>query len=86
MLDALGGTGRVSYKLRQEGKQVFYNDIPKFNSIIGTALIENSGVKPSDHDMSMILRPSGSIKYPSFISDTFRDIYYTDEAITNPAL
>ena len=40
VLDAFGGTGCVSYKMKEEGKKVTYNDILPFNSIIGKALIE----------------------------------------------
>ena len=38
VLDAFGGTGTVAYRMKKEGKKVTYNDILKFNSIIGKAL------------------------------------------------
>ena len=43
-LDAFGGTGTISYRLKQEHKRVTYNDSLKFNYWIGQALIENSSV------------------------------------------
>ena len=45
VLDAFGGTGIVGYFLKMKDKQVFYNDILKFNYYIGTALIENENTK-----------------------------------------
>ena len=79
VLDAFGGTGCVSYKFKQEGKQVVYNDILNFNNVIGTALIENNDVLLSDNDIEKIINPQQGIEYPTFIFDTFKDIYFTDE-------
>jgi adenine-specific DNA methylase len=54
-LDAFGGTGSVSHLLKRKGKQVFYNDILKFNHIIGKALIENDSTKLTDEDIDFFL-------------------------------
>ena len=78
-LDAFGGTGIVGYFLKTRGKQVFYNDILKSNYFIGTALIENDSTKLSHDDIDFLLQPHPDINYPTFIQDTFSDIYYTDE-------
>lgn len=78
-LDAFGGTGCFAYKAKQERKGVTYNDILPFNHIIGRALIENPGVKLSEDDVSYILDVESADKAPTFIQDTFKDIYYTDE-------
>lgn len=77
-LDAFGGTGSVGYILKQKGKRVTYNDILKFNWYIGLALIENDAVRLSQSDIDFLLTRHSKIKYPSFVSDTFRDIYFTD--------
>lgn len=79
VLDAFGGTGAVSYKMKQEKKSVTYNDILKFNSIIGKALIENNNEKIEAADLEFILRDHDDIPYPTFIQDTFKDIYFTDD-------
>ena len=50
VLDAFGGTASVSLLFKRYGKQVFYNDLLKFNQIIGTAVIENSTVKVTPED------------------------------------
>ena len=78
-LDAFGGTGCIAHLLKQEGKTVTYNDILKFNSIIGKALIENDKEIITPEDLSFILRKHTEILYPNFIEETFPDIYFTDE-------
>lgn len=79
VLDAFGGTGSVGYMYKKNGKQVFYNDSLAFNHYVGLALIENGSVILTDEDVNLILRKQPKIKYPSFIYDTFHDIYFTDE-------
>ena len=79
VLDAFGGTGCVGYMYKKNGKQVFYNDSLKFNHYVGFALIENKETFLNDEDLDFILKKQFKIKYPSFIYDTFHDIYFTDE-------
>ncbi|HAX61566.1 MAG TPA: DNA methyltransferase [Elusimicrobia bacterium] len=78
VLDAFGGTGCVSYMYKKNGKRVIYNDSLKFNYYIGLALIENSKTILDDNDTDFILKKHSNINYPTFIYDTFHDIYYTD--------
>ena len=78
-LDAFGGTGCFAYKAKQEGKFVTYNDILPFNALIGKALIENQGTLLSDDEVSWLLDVDSVKDAPTFIEDTFHDIYYTDE-------
>jgi len=77
-LDAFGGTGSVGYMLKSKGKAVTYNDILRFNWYVGTALIENENVKLTDEDVQFILEEHSSVSYPTFVFDTFHDIYFTD--------
>ena len=79
VLDAFGGTGCVGYMFKRNGKQVIYNDYLRFNYYIGLALIENKNTTLNDHDLDFILKKHHKIIYPSFVSETFRDIYFTDE-------
>lgn len=79
VLDAFGGTGSVAYMFKGKDKKVIYNDILKFNYYIGLALIENGEVKLTDEDICFLLTKHNDITYPTFIADTFRGIYYTDE-------
>lgn len=77
-LDAFGGTGTISHRLKQENKEVTYNDSLKFNYWIGQALIENSNVTLGKDEVRWIL-DSYDESYPSLVADTFADIYYLDE-------
>lgn len=79
VLDAFGGTSVVSYKFKKHGKQVTYNDILFFNSIIGKALIENDSEQLTTEDLEFILTKHDDMDYPNFIERTFEDVYYTDE-------
>ena len=79
VLDAFGGTACISYKMKEEGKKVTYNDILPFNYIIGKALVENDDTFLSDDDIEYILKPHCNVSYPNFIERTFQDIYFTDE-------
>lgn len=78
-LDAFGGTGSVAYKLKNEGKEVTYNDILPFNYIIGKCLIENNSVKLGNDELTDIITEHSSISYPNFVENNFKDIYFTDE-------
>lgn len=79
VLDAFGGTGCVGYMFKKNGKQVFYNDSLKFNHYVGLAIIENSKTTLTNEDIDFILKKHSKIKYPTFIYDTFHEIYFTDE-------
>lgn len=78
-LDAFGGTGAVAYRFKQAEKQVVYNDVLQFNCQIGLALIENKEVCLTPTDIDWLLTSHPDIVYPTFIQDTFYDIYFTDE-------
>ena len=78
-LDAFGGTGSVGYMFKKKGKKVTCNDILKFNWYIGLALIENDAAKLAQEDVDFIVKRHTDMKYPTFIHDTFHDIYFTDE-------
>lgn len=78
-LDAFGGTGSVAYRLKQKGKQVIYNDLLKFNWLIGLALIENDSEVLSYEEIDFLVTKHPGIKYPTFVYNTFKDIYFSDE-------
>ena len=82
VLDAFGGTGATSYLFKQLGKRVTYNDLLGFNYYIGVALIENDRVLLTDDDLKFLLTKRPGINYPTFIQDTFQNIYFTDEENT----
>ena len=78
VLDGFGGSGSVSYLFKKMNKTVTYNDALTFNSIIAKALIKNNNTILTNEDIKKIFTKRDNIKYPSFIFDTFKDIYYTD--------
>lgn len=78
-LDAFGGTGSVSFRLKEEGKKVTYNDILPFNHIIGRALIENKDTYLDNSEVASLLKKNGEVRYPDFITRAFKDIYFTDK-------
>lgn len=77
-LDAFGGTGSVAYMFKLHKKRVDYNDNLRFNYIIGKAIIENDNVILEEAEIVKILQQSPGIVYPTFIQDTFKDIFYMD--------
>ncbi|MBI4314123.1 MAG: DNA adenine methylase, partial [Candidatus Omnitrophica bacterium] len=78
-LDAFGGTGAIAYRLKHAGKTVTYNDILKFNHYFGLALIENNNTRLNHERLKQLLTRHHNITYPSFVQNTFHDIYFTDE-------
>jgi adenine-specific DNA methylase len=78
VLDAFGGTGCVAHMYKQLGKSVYYNDILRFNYYIGVALIENKSIILDEKDLLFIIKKDPNIIYPYFISNNFKDIYFTD--------
>jgi adenine-specific DNA-methyltransferase len=77
-LDAFGGTGAVAYRLKQAGKQVTYNDLLHFNYYMGLALVENSRATLTPEQVDGLLARHPEQSYPTFVQDTFADIYFTD--------
>jgi adenine-specific DNA methylase len=77
VLDAFGGTGSVSHRLKRAGKAVTYNDILRFNAVVGRALIENRTCRLSDEDLAWITQRHRNVDYPDFIERSFEGIYFT---------
>lgn len=77
VLDGFGGTASVSYLFKLMSKKVTFNDIMLSNFQAGIALIENNSIKLNQEDMDFLLNENG-YKYPTFIQDTFKDIYYLE--------
>lgn len=78
VLDVFGGTGTFSYKSKLEGKKVIYNDIFKFNYIIGKALIQNSSTVLKQKDIDFLVTKHDNISYKTYIKDYYEDIYFLD--------
>lgn len=78
-LDAFGGTGCVGYLFKTQQKAVTFNDILYSNYLVGKALIENSDVTLSLHEVDRLCRKHPDRIYPDFIERTFEGIYFTHE-------
>jgi len=77
VLDGFGGTASVSYLFKFMGKKVTFNDILLSNYQTGVAFIENNSIKLDSRDIKFLCHENG-FEYPTFIQETFRDIYYFD--------
>ncbi|MCB9640777.1 MAG: DNA adenine methylase [Myxococcales bacterium] len=78
-LDAFGGTAVVSYLLKQQGKQVTYNDILPFNVQFGRALIQNDDILLDPEDIEHLCNEQPQTEYLSIVQKHFQDIYFTEE-------
>ncbi|MDP4241099.1 MAG: DNA adenine methylase, partial [Bacteroidota bacterium] len=74
VLDAFAGSGMVSYLFKKMDKSVTFNDILKFNQIIGDSIIANNQIILNDEDVKFILNRKTETKI--FIATNFNNIYY----------
>jgi adenine-specific DNA methylase len=80
ILDLFGGSAICSLYFQMKNIKTTYNDILKFNSINANGILDNAlNNIPSEEEIKMIFKPNCTIDYLSFIYDTFKDIYYTDD-------
>lgn len=77
VLDAFGGSGVVSYLFKRMGKKVTYNDIFRFNQLIGVSIVENNNERLLDDDVNFLMSTNNQAK--SFIYNNFQNIYYLDD-------
>lgn len=75
-LDVFAGSNVVSYFMKTKGKKVITNDFMSVSYYISKAIIENSNTYLSKKDLLFLLETPSS---DSFISETFKDLYFTDE-------
>ena len=79
VLDVFGGTGTFSYFCKSKNKTVIYNDIFKFNSIIGKRLIQFPENNLTIQEANNLLKPIKGKEYKDTIANNFSGIYFTDE-------
>jgi len=77
VLDAFSGSACVSYLFKSHGKRVFSNDLMHFCFHTANALIANNGMTITDDEMAMLL--AGNPSSPTFIQDTFKGLYFSDD-------
>ncbi len=77
VLDSFSGTSSVSYLFKKMGKEVTSNDILSSNCQTSLAFIQNKNVTLNDDEIKFIVT-NNDYDYPSFINDTFKDIYFKE--------
>ena len=79
VLDIFGGTGLFSYYAKRKNKLVIYNDIFKFNSIIGKKLIQQASNELTLEQARDMLNPVVGVTYQNTIAKNFSGVYFTDD-------
>jgi adenine-specific DNA-methyltransferase len=79
VIDLFGGSGMFSYYAKAKGKRVIYNDLFKFNHLVGKALIENDTPNLSEEEALALLQKKPGRRYDNIIERNFHDIYYPDD-------
>lgn len=77
VLDLFSGTGCVSYMFKKYGKEVISNDFLTFCYHFSKATIENNTEILNPSDINLLLSPNKSAG--TFISDTFKNLYFNDK-------
>ena len=78
-LDAFSGSGCVSYMLKAMGKRVHSNDFLAFARDLAFAAVVNSTETLNEDDVFMLTEDDSP--HDSFIENTFRGIFFSDEEI-----
>jgi len=79
VLDAFGGTASVSYLFKKMNKSVTFNDMLRFNYLVGKAIIENQKVNVTEEDLQRLTSIANDVIYSTFIQENFRGVYYLDK-------
>ncbi|MCP4217680.1 MAG: Dam family site-specific DNA-(adenine-N6)-methyltransferase [bacterium] len=77
MLDLFSGSGAVGYMFKAQGKQVHANDFMAMSAAYTSALVENNSVTLTTPEIENLLKESPNSD--NFVSDTFEDLYFTDQ-------
>ncbi|WP_329802644.1 Dam family site-specific DNA-(adenine-N6)-methyltransferase [Holdemanella biformis] len=77
VLDLFSGSGIVSYMFKCKGMTVLSNDYMAMSAIFTKAMIENNHTHLNEHEAKELLCEPSIVD--TFVSDTFKDLYYTDE-------
>ena len=76
-VDLFSGSGIVGYMFKSHGKTVISNDYMAMSATFTKAMVENNTVTLPVEEAEKLLVQQGDID--RFVSDTFKDLYYTDE-------
>lgn len=77
VLDLFSGSGIVSYMFKCKGMTVLSNDYMAMSATFTKAMIENNQTRLNEYEAKELLCEPPIVD--TFVSDTFKDLYYTDE-------
>ncbi len=77
VVDLFSGSGIVGYMFKSHGKTVISNDYMAMSATFTKAMVENNNVTLPIAEAEKLLIKQGEGDH--FVSDTFKDLYYTDE-------
>lgn len=77
VVDLFSGSGIVGYMFKSHGKKVISNDYMAMSATFTKAMVENNTVTLPIEEAEKLLIKQGEVDH--FVSDTFKDLYYTDE-------
>lgn len=77
VLDLFSGSGIVSYMFKCKGMTVLSNDYMAMSATFTKAMIENNHTHLNEHEAKELLCEPSIVD--TFVSNTFKDLYYTDE-------
>ena len=77
VVDLFSGSGIVGYMFKSHGKTVISNDYIAMSATFTKAMVENNTVTLPIAEAEKLLIKQGEVDH--FVSDTFKDLYYTDE-------
>ena len=77
VLDLFSGSGIVSYMFKCKGMTVLSNDYMAMSATFTKAMIENNQTRLNEYEAKGLLCEPPIVD--TFVSDTFKDLYYTDE-------
>ena len=77
VVDLFSGSGIVGYMFKAQGKTVISNDYMAMSATFTKAMVENNTVRLSMDEARALLVPNAESDH--FVSETFKDLYYTDD-------
>lgn len=77
VVDLFSGSGIVGYMFKAQGKTVISNDYMAMSATFTKAMVENNTVRLSMDEAMALLVPNA--ESDRFVSETFKDLYYTDD-------
>ena len=77
VVDLFSGSGIVGYMFKSHGKTVISNDYMAMSATFTKAMVENNTVTLPIAEAEKLLIKQGEVDH--FVSDTFKDLYYTDK-------